>query len=272
MTIIDDVKNDPNYICLSQHGFVGLIDCMGSDERIEQAARVSYQAGTRKVSDTRNLLRYLMRNHHWTPYEMGEFTFHMKIPIFIARQFMRHRTFSFNEMSARYSVLPEEYYIPETIYDQSTTNKQGSGKEKSGHFKKTFEQECATSYGSYQSLIENDVSREQARMILPVAQYTEMYAKCNLRNLFHFLKLRTDSHAQKEIQDMANAMEKLCEPKFPLAFEAYRDYIRDSLSFSKQEINVLKMLVDKSILSEVLNRNSSLSSREKQELKDKFKD
>ncbi len=208
------------------HGFVRLVDDYGSDARIVQAARVSYGDGTKTVREDAKLIDYLMRNQHMSPFEMVDFTFHIKAPIFVARQWFRHRTASVNEVSARYSVLPDQYYTPSPVLSQAIRNKQGSG-EPIEQQHEALEQyaaayEAATT--AYNSLLALGVSREQARLVLPVGIYTEFYWKQNLRNLLHFLQLRLDSHAQAEIRAYAQVILAMIEPIVPLSVDAWRRY------------------------------------------------
>ena len=197
--------------CLDK-GFVRLVDSMGGDEAIVQAARVSYGKGTRKVSQDRGLIRYLMRHRHTTPFEMVEFKFHAKMPIFVARQWVRHRTANINEYSLRYSEARDEFYIPDPdqIQFQSTINKQG----RSGEVPKALKERIQTyfreiserSFDIYKEMNDAGVARELARAVLPVNLYTEWYWKNDLHNLLHFIGLRSDSHAQYEIRVYSDAM------------------------------------------------------------------
>ena len=241
---------------IHEHGFVRLVDTMGSDGDIADAARVSYGKGTRAVSDNRNLIRYLMRHKHTSPIEMASVKFHLKLPIFIMRQLIRHRTASVNEYSGRYSVMSNECYIPDVDYiqPQSQTNKQGRDGELSDSWKTKYKQIIynitAKTLIVYQTLIGNEtvkhggLSRELSRIVLPVSNYTECYWKIDLHNFFHFCRLRMDSHAQQEIQDYANAMYELAKPHFPIAVEAFEDYSLGSKSFSRMEMNVMKYVFE----------------------------
>ena len=244
-------EQDKNYVPVLDHGFVGLVDHMGSDQAIVQAARVSYGAGTKQVQDDRNLIRYLMRHEHTTPFEMCEVKFHIKLPIFVMRQLVRHRTASLNEYSARYSVITDEFYIPnpENIKPQSATNKQG----REGEFTDTVRQHTIddmrqvwdSSYDIYQRLIDDfGVARETSRSVLPVGGYTECYWKANLKNFLHMARLRMDSHAQWEIQEFAKAMYDLAKPLFPEACQAFEDYAVNAVKFSAGEKELLLELVD----------------------------
>jgi len=233
---------------IHQLGFVKLLDVMGDDEEVENSARISYGEGTRKVNQTRNLIRYLMRHKHTSPFEMCEVKFHLKLPIFIMRQLVRHRTANLNEYSGRYSVMSNEFYLPEGDYlaKQSTTNSQGRGEvlEQQGLLQFEFNRIYDGASMAYQVLLEHDLSREVARALLPVANYTECIWKIDLHNFFHFVKLRSDSHAQREIRDYANAMYELVKPNFPLCCEAFEDYIQGATTFSKQEMGVIKELLE----------------------------
>jgi len=232
---------------IHQLGFVKLLDVMGDDEEVENSARISYGEGTRKVNQTRNLIRYLMRHKHTSPIEMCEVKFHLKLPIFIMRQLVRHRTANLNEYSGRYSVMSNEFYLPEGDYlaKQSTTNSQGRGEvlEQQGLLQFEFNRIYDGASMAYQVLLEEDLSREVARAVLPVANYTECIWKIDLHNFFHFVKLRSDSHAQREIRDYANAMYELVKPNFPLCCEAFEDYIQGATTFSKQEMEVIRELL-----------------------------
>ncbi len=248
-------EQDKNYVPVLDHGFVGLVDHMGSDAAIVQAARVSYGAGTKQVQDDRNLIRYLMRHEHTTPFEMCEVKFHIKLPIFVMRQLVRHRTASMNEYSARYSVLTDEFYIPELeqIQQQSSTNKQGRedsdwGFEERRSVQHAFQRSFFNAYKEYTSLLGKDgdgLTRELARSVLPVGGYTELYWKANLKNFLHMARLRMDPHAQWEIQKYAGAMYELAKPLFPEACSAFEDYAVNSMKFSHGEAMLLKKIIDK---------------------------
>ena len=231
-----------------QLGFVKLLDVMGSDEEVENAARISYGKGTRKVSQTRNLIRYLIRHKHTSPLEMCEVKFHIKLPIFIMRQLVRHRMANLNEYSGRYSVMSDEFYLPEADYlqKQSTTNNQGREEAipQKGLLQFEFNRMYDGAQIAYENLLNFELTKELARAVLPVANYTECIWKIDLHNFFHFVKLRADKHAQREIQDYANAMYELVKPKFPLCCEAFEDYDRDAVTFSKQEMNVIRELLE----------------------------
>lgn len=260
------------------HGFVRLVDYMGNDDAIVQAARVSYGEGTKKVSEDRGLIRYLMRHHHTTPFEMVEFKFHIKLPIFIARQWIRHRTANVNEYSGRYSVMKEEFYLPEKdeIRYQSTVNKQGrSTKEVPDELKadilEYLKKSQSEAYDKYMDYVDEGLARELARINLPLSLYTEWYWKIDLHNLFHFLRLRMDPHAQKEIQDYAVVMGMMVEKVCPVAYEAFMDYAVNSLYFSGPEAEILKPY----LLNFDLNKDDlvekGLSKREATEFLEKMK-
>ena len=256
---------------IHQLGFVKLLDVMGDDEEVENSARISYGEGTRKVNQTRNLIRYLMRHKHTSPFEMCEVKFHLKLPIFIMRQLVRHRTANLNEYSGRYSVMSNEFYLPEGDYlaKQSTTNSQGRGEvlEQQGLLQFEFNRIYDGASMAYQVLLEHELSREVARALLPVANYTECIWKIDLHNFFHFVKLRSDSHAQREIRDYADAMYELVKPNFPLCCEAFEDYIQGATTFSKQEMEVIK---DNMSGSWTMN-DYNLSERESTEFLEKIK-
>ncbi len=232
------------------HGFVYLVDYMGNDQAVEQAARVSYGKGTRKTSETRGLIRYLERHEHTTPFEMVEFKFHAKMPIFVARQWVRHRTASINEYSARYSILDNEFYVPdpEVISYQSSSNKQGRGDAidpKDAEFvRNLIIADAARNYDHYETMIDDyNIARELARINLSLDFYTQWYWKIDLHNALHFLRLRKDPHAQWEIRQYADVMGKIVDDAVPLAWEAFVDYQLDAVKFSKQEKETLTRLI-----------------------------
>ena len=237
---------------LHEHGFVRLIDVMGDDNSIADGARVSYGAGTRSVSDNRGLIRYLFRHKHTSPLEMVEVKFHLKLPIFVMRQLVRHRTASLNEYSGRYSIMSDDCYEPSDDYlqPQSKSNKQGRDGELSDTWKKSYKQRIQDITNkakiAYKFLIGNEsishggLSRELARTVLPVSNYTECYWKIDLHNFFHFCRLRMDDHAQQEIQDYAKVMYEMVKPEVPIAAEAFEDYSLNSISLSRMEKNVLQ--------------------------------
>lgn len=264
------------------HGFVKLVDVFGSDQDIEEAARVSYSGGdaTRKVSDTRNLLRYLMNHRHTSPFEMAEVKFVLRVPIFVMRQLVRHRTANLNEYSGRYSEMTNDCYVPDLsrIQKQSTTNKQGSGDafdaEDQLNIQKLIKNSQEVSVGDYQALIGAGFAKELARGVLPVSNYTELYWKCDLNNLFHFMHLRLDPHAQWEIVQLAQLMYDMVYPKFPLSMEAFDDYIMGSVKFSRMEMQHIIRFInrqDDDILAGYIDRDETMTKREKDEFKAKLK-
>lgn len=257
------------------HGFVRLVDYMGDDAAIVQAARVSYGAGTRKVSEDKALIRYLLRNLHTSPFEMVEVKLHIKTPLFVARQIVRHRTASLNEVSARYSILPNEMYLPDDtqISFQSTDNKQGrSGAAVDPALKERVRELLLAgqreAYAAYQELLDADIARELARIALPVAVYTEWYWKINLHNLFHFLRLRLDAHAQYEVRVFAEAIALIAQRIAPTAYDAFEDYIRDAVRLSGVE----RELVTRALHGERLGPDDwqRLGKRERAEFARKF--
>ncbi len=244
--------------CLD-HGFIRLVDSMGGDDAIVQAARVSYGKGTRKVSQDRGLIRYLMRNRHTTPFEMVEFKFHAKMPIFVARQWVRHRTANINEYSLRYSEARDEFYIPdeEHILFQSKLNKQGRSGEVSADLKKKvrdyFREISDKSYAIYSELNDAGIARELARAVLPVNIYTEWYWKNDLHNILHFLSLRMDPHAQYEIRVYAEAMAEIVKKIAPFAYEAFQDYVVGGMRFSSVEQARLSEQLPEGIIDDLLS-------------------
>ena len=243
--------------CLDK-GFVRLVDSMGGDNAIVQAARVSYGKGTTKKSQDRGLIRYLMRHRHSTPFEMVEFKFHAKMPIFVARQWVRHRTANINEYSLRYSEARDDFYFPDldNIKFQSSINKQGRGKEVSQKIKekvlKYFKEISKRSFDMYDELNNDGVARELARAILPVNLYTEWYWKNDLHNLLHFIGLRSDSHAQYEIQVYSDAMSLSVKNVAPYAWEAYKDYRISGMYFSKLDQDIFKKNLPSRILDDII--------------------
>lgn len=284
-----DFEKDKNYVPVLDHGFVGLIDHMGSDSAIVQAARVSYGAGTKQVQDDRNLIRYLMRHEHTTPFEMCAVKFHIKLPIFVMRQLVRHRTASMNEYSARYSVLTDEFYIPalEQLQQQSSTNKQG--REEGGfddvdreQYQDVISATFDMSYKAYEFLLGEDdgLARELARTVLPVGGYTECYWMANLKNFLHMARLRMDPHAQWEIREFARAMYELAKPLFPEACQAFEDYAVNCVKFSAAEFELLKSLINTNRYAGLLEgygnsekalaEDAGLGQRELKEFKEKL--
>ena len=242
--------------CLDK-GFVRLVDSMGGDDAIVQAARVSYGKGTAKVSQDRGLIRYLMRHRHSTPFEMVEFKFHCKMPIFVARQWVRHRTANINEYSLRYSEARDEFYYPdpEHIEYQSALNKQGRmGAVPEGLKQKVqdyFKDISEKSFAMYSELNDAGVARELARALLPVNLYTEWYWKNDLHNLLHFIGLRSDSHAQYEIRVFSDAMAESVKAVAPFAWEAYQDYVVKGMRFTRIEKSLLERSLPERIIDDI---------------------
>jgi len=231
-------------------GFVRLVDYLGGDSRIVQAARVSYGEGTKSFREDKGLISYLLRNEHTSPFEQVVLTFHVKMPIFVARQWIRHRTARVNEISARYSVLKDEFYEParEDIAFQSENNKQGRSnapvpEDVKEEVLSLLEEDRKRSYASYKRMIDLGIARELARIDLPLSIYTEWYWQMDLHNLFRFLKLRLDPHAQKEIREYASVILSITETVCPLATEAFREYSLGAESFSAREMDALKALL-----------------------------
>lgn len=222
------------------HGFVRLVDYLGGDERIVAAARVSYGAGTKSINEDKALIQYLMRNLHTSPFEQVILTFHAKMPIFVARQWVRHRTARLNEVSGRYSVLTNEFYLPviDQIRHQSRHNKQGRSSEEvpieiRQRVLDIFKRDQASAYASYEELLRDDIARELARINLPLSTYTQWYWQIDLHNLFHFLRLRLDSHAQYEIRQYAEVMAQMTKAVAPVAFEAFEEHILYAVRLSR---------------------------------------
>jgi len=235
------------------HGFVRVVDYMGDDAAIVQAARVSYGRGTKRVNEDRGLIRYLMRHHHTTPFEMCELKLHCKLPIFVARQWIRHRTANVNEYSGRYSILDREFYLPpaDALCVQSTGNRQGRGAsleaERAAAVLELLKDDATRCYDHYQELLNEDeagrtlrpgepsLARELARINLTLGFYTQWYWKIDLHNLLHFLLLRGDAHAQEEIRMYARAIGDVAQRWVPLAWEAFVDYRLEAMTLSRAE-------------------------------------
>ncbi len=251
------------------HGFVRVIDYMGDDAAICQAARVSYGKGTKSVQNDEGLIRYLMRHWHSTPFEMCEIKLHVKLPVFVARQWIRHRTANVNEYSARYSILDREFYIPapEHIAAQSTINNQGRGETLTGdeaaRVLEILKADSARAYDNYEAMISDDgqqgLARELARMNLPANIYTQWYWKVDLHNLLHFLRLRADSHAQYEIRVYADEICKIVADWVPYAYAAFEDYRMGSATLSKTSLDVMRRMIKG---EEVAQENSGMSKGE----------
>ncbi len=268
------------------HGFVRVVDYMGDDGAIVQAARVSYGRGTRRRSDDRGLIRYLMRHRHTTPFEMCEIKLHVKLPIFIARQWIRHRTANVNEYSARYSILDREFYIPdaEVLRAQSQTNRQGRGEQLSpdeaARVQELLREDAERAYNHYEELLnespagesgdeeQGGLARELARMNLSLNFYTQWYWKIDLHNLLHFLSLRADDHAQYEIRVYAEAiLKRIVKPWVPFAYEAFCDYRMNSGNLSAGALSVVRSLVKgRRAEADELRKESGISAREWREL------
>jgi len=246
MTTLNDINfDDERYVQVLDKGFVGLIDWMGTDSSVVQAARVSYGAGTKKTQEDRGLIRYLMRHEHTTPFEMCEVKFHIRLPIFVMRQLIRHRTAQVNEYSGRYSVMTDEFYVPKKFEKQSKTNMQGRDEsldDQQGKLTWMMDDVHNNAYGKYEELLELDVARETARAVLPVSNYTEAYWKCNIKNFLHMAWLRMDSHAQWEIQEFARAMYGLVKPLYPVICEAFEDYKQQGVRLSRMEAGLAKAM------------------------------
>jgi len=252
------------YFPVLDHGFVSLVDYMGTDESIERAARVSYGYGTRQTSQTRGLLRYLRRHMHTTPSEMIEFKFHCSMPMFIARQWIRHRSANVNEYSGRYSLMPMLFHTPsaEQLQTQSKQNNQGrSGTtvpaEKYAEAVQRWNEIREKSREAYEWMMLEDMARELARIDLPLSTYTQWYWKIDLHNLLHFLKLRVDSHAQWEIQEYGRVMAGMLKRVAPLSYEAWIDYDVCGERVSRMELDALRKLVSPD--AETLRANSGAS-------------
>ncbi len=276
---LEEILYEP--IPVLDHGFVRVVDYMGDDAAIVQAARVSYGKGTRKVSGDRGLIRYLMRHRHTTPFEMCEIKFHVKLPVFVARQWIRHRTANVNEYSARYSILDREFYIPqpEQLAAQSAANRQGRGDvlegEEAERVLALLRDDAAQCYAHYEEMLNEDaegeprdparqgLARELARMNLPLNIYTQWYWKIDLHNLLHFLSLRADSHAQYEIRVYAEAMLEVARRWVPIACEAFEDYAVGSAHLSRAGVEIVRRMLAG---EDVQQADSGLSKREWDEL------
>ena len=232
-------------------GFVRLVDYMGGDERIVASARVSYGKGTKTVREDRALIEYLLRHKHTSPLEQVVLTLHVKLPIFVARQWIRHRTARLNEISGRYSVMKDEFYVPsaETLRTQGTVNKQGRSEESipaedAAGIVRTLEEGQEEAYARYQAMLSKDLAREVARIALPLSLYTEWYWQMDLHNLLHFLKLRLDAHAQWEIRQYAQVIARIVRAVAPMAWEAFEKYELDPVALSKESLTWLKDKLD----------------------------
>jgi thymidylate synthase (FAD) len=240
---------DKEYPVLDK-GFVRLVDYYGGDQRIVQSARVSYGEGTKTVSQDGALIDYLLRHQHTSPFEQVVMTFHLKMPIFVARQWVRHRTGRMNEVSGRYSIMKDEFYIPaaDDVSLQSTDNKQGRSAEpfpaeEAEKIREQFAEGQAQAYKNYSELIESGLAREIARINLPLSLYTEFYWEMDLHNLFHFLKLRLDSHAQLEIREYAKVILEMCRAVAPLATNSFINNMNEGVNFSGEEMDALRKVL-----------------------------
>ncbi|MCK9190275.1 MAG: FAD-dependent thymidylate synthase [Sphaerochaetaceae bacterium] len=252
------------------HGFVRLVDYCGNDDRIVQAARISYGAGTKSYRQDKGLINYLMRNDHSSPFEMVSFTFHVKMPIFVARQWVRHRTAKMNEISGRYSVMTDEVYRPDRahINKQSENNRQGRedtmvNDEMAKDVMAKFDADHELIFNNYHEMLDNGIARELSRIDLPLSMYTEMYWSMDLRNLFHFLKLRCDGHAQYEIQEYANTILDIVEKVCPIATDAFKNHSMNAVSFSEKETEALKEMLS--------GKECPLKGRQKEIFEEKLK-
>lgn len=269
------------------HGFVAVKDYMGDDVSVLQMARMSYGKGTKSTADDRALLRYLMRHLHTSPFEGCVIKLHVKLPIFVMRQWVRHRTASLNEYSARYSIMPDEFYLPEASHlaVQSTDNKQGRGEvltpEQAAEVLRLLKDDAERSFATYHQLLNADedgrtidgdsqgIARELARIGLPVSAYTQMYWQTNLHNLMHFLRLRADVHAQYEIRVFAEKILEIMADWVPVTTEAFRDYQLEAGRLSRMELALVKdMLAGKASIADA--EAYGLSKREIREFQTRF--
>ncbi|GAB5602723.1 FAD-dependent thymidylate synthase [Thermus sp. FJN-A] len=261
----------PKEIPVLDKGFVRLVDVMGDDRAIVQAARVSYGEGTKTVREDAALIDYLMRHRHTSPFEMVEFKFHVKAPIFVVRQWFRHRTASVNEVSGRYSVLKEEFYEPEAWRYQAKDNKQGSEgafpDEEAQGLLRGVEEEA---YRAYQALLQKGIARELARVVLPLNLYTEFYWKQDLHNLFHFLALRLDRHAQWEIRQYAQAIAQMVQQWVPLAWRAFAEHVLHGATLSQTELKALRGLLTPELYEKALRALGLSGSRVREALEKVF--
>lgn len=242
--------------CLDQ-GFVRLVDVMGDDSSIVQAARVSYGKETKNVRQDKGLIHYLMKHQHMSPFEMVEFKFHCRMPIFVARQWIRHRTANVNEISGRYSVMEDAFWnpAPEDLRRQAKINRQGSIEDAvpepaNSEILKQYNEDIETIFAHYNDYIQKGVAREVARATLPLSTYTEWYWKIDLHNLLHFLELRMEAHAQKEIRVYAFAIAEFVKKYCPIAWEAFTEQRLNSAKFSQAELEVLRDTIKKEGLAE----------------------
>lgn len=257
---------DKEYKVLDK-GFVRLVDYLGDDSRIVSSARVSYGNGTKSYREDKGLINYLLRNEHTSPFEQVSFTFHIKMPIFVARQWIRHRTAKVNEISGRYSILKDEYYVPDLdkLNIQSIDNKQGRSKDLVQNpeaVRALIIKQQEESTKRYKELLDTGLAREIARINLPLSIYTEWYWTMDLHNLLHFLKLRLDNHAQYEIRVYAQTILDIVSKICPITVDAFENHIRESIKLNKVELDAIKALLK--------NKKPNLSEREKQLLEEKL--
>ncbi|MDR2794936.1 MAG: FAD-dependent thymidylate synthase [Holosporaceae bacterium] len=265
---LEEILHKP--VPVLDHGFVRVIDYMGTDASIVQAARVSYGIGTKKAQEDKGLINYLMRHNHTTPFEMCELKLHVKLPIFVMRQWVRHRTANINEYSARYSILGNEFYLPEIdqIARQSDSNRQGKSENamepiQAQEILDAIAGVQKDAYEKYSHLLDDmALTREIARTLLPIGIYTEMYWKIDLHNLLHFLKLRTDSHAQYEIRCYANVILDIVKKWVPYTYDAFVNYRQKAVSLPHHCINLINRALGGEKISQ---ENSGLSKGEWQE-------
>lgn len=263
---LEEIMHQP--FAVLDHGFVRVVDYQGGDASVAQGARVSYGSGTKSVSDDRGLIRYLMSHWHTSPFELAGITLHIKLPIFVMRQLVRHRTAHLNEYSARYSILDNEFYLPraEDLAHQSRTNNQGRGDlltdEQAQRVRDLLRNDAALTYDHYEEMIDPeglDLARELARINLPVGFYTQLYWKIDAHNLMNFLRLRNDSHAQMEIRVYAEIIQEVLSRWMPLTHEAFRDYRQNSYNLSSMALDVVKRMLAG---EDVIQADSGLSKRE----------
>ena len=261
------------HIPVLDKGFVRLVDTMGDDSAVVQAARVSYAKGTKTYRQDEKLIRFLLKHLHTTPFEMCEIKLHIKAPLFVTQQWLRHRTANVNAQSARYSIVEEEFYLPsaDVVQPQALTNRQG----REGSFDANqandiilfIKESTQNAYKTYQDLLARGVARELARIVLPVNMYTEFYWKIDLHNLMRFLMLRCAQDAQYEIRAYAKAILEIFKNWMPVTYRAFDDYILNSVHIGKQEINVLKKMIQK---EEINLEEYDVSVREYNRLKEIF--
>lgn len=262
-------QDDP--IRVLDKGYVLLVDVMGDDDAVVQSARVSYASGTKRTSSDKGLLRYLLRHYHTSPFEQARIKLEVRLPIFVERQWVRHRMASLNEMSARYSVLPNDFYYPDPgdVRAQSTSNKQGREglltDDQVEQYLHDLRQTCEESYTRYERALEGGVAREIARMMLPVNIYTAKVWTQDLHNLFHFLRLRLDPHAQLEIRRYAEAISRIVREWVPWSWEAFEDYRLEGAGLSKFDLETIRVLLQDRTDEEIQeSMPTGMTSRERE--------